>query len=362
MRHWEEYLPRLPVRHLSLHFDGVRVDEDRVRASHGTIEEFSKEAARHIAEQTGIVVTIEAKTHRSLQEVMQTECTWGDEQLVGDIDNLTDLLKDCNCIPLALWYSGDSQFRSRVCAVFLASGGANTSALSLGGRTYKQCCGMVNEDGGTHLTMTPYLGFDPRQAGNYLLHSENRGRPHCVLIVVPDDLSCDIYSRGKSKTTCIYTAQLVQCYTCEAVDHALDVTYALSFGPEATDSPYEDEDVAVVAQELLYLLAGAGHDEEANINLADEQLEAHVLHEDDSNANGSEGAVLVKAALLDSVKKEISTWRAQQQHQMSSKAPTRCMFCPFSAASIRSPSALCMWISTTSGKRPTLHPGQNRQQ
>ena len=58
---------REPTRHLSLHFDGIRVDADRISAD-GSVEEFCSKSENAIYMNTNFDVTIVQKHHMTFIE------------------------------------------------------------------------------------------------------------------------------------------------------------------------------------------------------------------------------------------------------------------------------------------------------
>ncbi|CAK9093350.1 Uncharacterized protein SCF082_LOCUS43912 [Durusdinium trenchii] len=68
---WCRYLQALHPAHLSLHFDGVRVSPIESMS----VEELCKESAAHIAKETGFVVVIREKRHRTVLQNIQHVAT-----------------------------------------------------------------------------------------------------------------------------------------------------------------------------------------------------------------------------------------------------------------------------------------------
>ncbi len=99
LRSWQMWVLQRPVKHLSLHFDGLRLDRARVQSSHGSVEDFNLAAASQIAEDTGFRVAIAEKKHRTFLDLLGQEADVQDASLSGDARLL---LADGNCVPVTL--------------------------------------------------------------------------------------------------------------------------------------------------------------------------------------------------------------------------------------------------------------------
>ena len=89
-----------------------------------------------------------------------------------------DLLKPGNGILLALWRCGDARVSASVVSCAGATSVENNAAGAENGRSYAECCQSHG------VSMTPYLGFDACEEGQYLLHMDGDGSPSCALVHV----------------------------------------------------------------------------------------------------------------------------------------------------------------------------------
>ncbi len=98
------HLKARPLRHLSLHFDGIRVDRQRVLAeAEGGSEEdgirlLLANLTAEVARQTGYNIEVVEKRHEYLLDKLRRHA--GRTKL--DVDIPPRLLEDGNCIPLAI--------------------------------------------------------------------------------------------------------------------------------------------------------------------------------------------------------------------------------------------------------------------
>jgi len=167
---------RVLCDHLSLHHDGVRVDAAAVASmGGGSIEAFCEASAMAIERETGFMVAIVEKKHRSFLDSLR-------ERSAGRTPAPAStplLLRNGNCIPLALSRHRDAI--GAAAAPVWSDAFLNAEvAMSSGLRRYKECFTKAR------LSCDQHLGFDPRGSGAYLLHCEHRGRPHCVAVRVDE--------------------------------------------------------------------------------------------------------------------------------------------------------------------------------
>ncbi|CAK0806321.1 unnamed protein product [Prorocentrum cordatum] len=143
LREWHTWVLTQPVKHLSLHFDGVRISRDAVLARHASVADYAADASAHVAKETGFVVKIKEKTHPTIAEAL-TSC--------------------------GAWVSAP------VVSSFSATSVENNAARVEKGRTYAECCLSHG------VSMTPQLGFDACEQGFDLLHMDGHGSPSCALV------------------------------------------------------------------------------------------------------------------------------------------------------------------------------------
>ena len=175
LRAWLHYLQTLRPKHLSLHFDGVRVDKSLLVPN---AEAFCAECSKQIASACGYVVHIRLKEHLTMLEIMHKhDATEGVRQS-------SVLAADGNCIPAALHALG---FREEA-ALVVDSPDSEQQAYFMrrGHRTYEQ---VVQSSG---LSLEPVAEEHPvlhvSKADSILVHCTKDHRPHCVgLLCSPDD-------------------------------------------------------------------------------------------------------------------------------------------------------------------------------
>ena len=167
---WTEFLvSTYKPRHLSLHFDGVRISP----VEGISVEEICHKSEEHIAKKCGFHVAIREKHHHCVLQLLKQNATKVDEPLFEE----SDILREAgNCIPHALACLkaiGASKFR-----LLTQKGEPNNVYMQQRGcRTYRQCSEMF----GCKLHATIYTdGHLP--SGAWLLHVENGALPHCVAV------------------------------------------------------------------------------------------------------------------------------------------------------------------------------------
>lgn len=226
---WCQYLQTLQPAHLSLHFDGVRVSPIE-----GTsVDELCKESAAHIAKETGFVVVIREKRHRTVLQNIQHVATREPKLSTGE----SCLERSGNCIPAAIAsLVGFEPIQEMVAK----AEGAEQSGLQPT-RSYKECellCGVK---------LVPCLQFSILPPGHYLLHSEAGGQPHCVGL----DLQAD--PDGWSivhDVDCSYRMKMVDLI--EAIESGVDSSTCVFFqvcqgeAPVPIDHGFKDAEKAAL--------------------------------------------------------------------------------------------------------------------
>jgi hypothetical protein len=97
LSNWVDFIVKGDVKHLSLHFDGVRVDKERCGGDMG-VEQFLRDCALHIQESTGYHVDLAVKRHVCFRTVL---IDMGNGSNAG-ISEL--LISRGNCIYAALFH------------------------------------------------------------------------------------------------------------------------------------------------------------------------------------------------------------------------------------------------------------------
>lgn len=165
---WCNFLLRRRPTHLSLHFDGVRVDEHTV----GDVEGLISASESKVKESTGFIVKIRQKTHNYFMQALRAL----DSVLVDGVP--PELRKAPNCIPCALWHLASADDKETCLQAFInLEAVQNSYAAERKYRTYRQCAELLQ------VQMIPTVGACDKP-GHYLLHSENNGSPHCVSLRV----------------------------------------------------------------------------------------------------------------------------------------------------------------------------------
>ncbi|CAE7445428.1 unnamed protein product [Symbiodinium sp. CCMP2592] len=170
---WSEHVLMDNPKHLSLHFDGIRVSADKVQNS----EDYIRKCQAAVKDRTSFDVKIMVKTHGSLIDLIQTR---------GNVaNNLTNvpakLLEAGNCIPCSLWHS-DPLSRTTVAAAVLDDDKAeNAEAKKTRYRTYRSVATMCGLD------IVSCLGLPQPHVKTFLLHYEGNGSPHCLSVRLEGD-------------------------------------------------------------------------------------------------------------------------------------------------------------------------------
>ena len=117
---WTDFVMELQVTHLSLHWDGIRLQADLPCDT----EEFCNRCSDYIHMKTGFLVNIREKKHFYFRDFIAARCESVEDARVAD----DTLLQNGNCIPCALSHCLDEagEFVTSVCDATSAS---NVSAL-----------------------------------------------------------------------------------------------------------------------------------------------------------------------------------------------------------------------------------------
>ena len=175
LEHWCNFLQRHRPTHLSLHFDGVRVNSD----IHPDILELMTACEKHILESTGFALRIIEKKHQLILDLVRQNSKSCNEIPVPDI-----LLERGNCIPCGLWHlSGQRQLIEN--ALSVTDTIENRYYAERGVRTYQHCVSF------TPAGLFPHIGLPADMSKPCLLHCENGGFSHCVA-VIPEPANHDV--------------------------------------------------------------------------------------------------------------------------------------------------------------------------
>ncbi len=282
------------MSHLSLHFDGIRVDRFRVKDS----ASFARASEQHILTKTGFRVTIAEKQHLTLFEACKKRTIHA-----RDVDTQDQLLKKGNCIPCAVAHLLGSS--NEVLSRLRNKTAENLAAQSRGARKYGQWTGT----GLGHLV--PCEGMPAELSGRYLLHAENGGSPHCVALWCAEDGTCHLID-GKTRHT-VTSGILNECFL-EAVDRDSVVFFQFSDDTQT--------EVGAAAQVLFDLLAGARRqeeEEEASVHVS-KDLEVLLRREVDN---------VLKTIRVQKGGLRVKKGRGRRRGAQAACSKKRCVMCPF---------------------------------
>jgi hypothetical protein len=182
-----DFLRQQPVSHLSLHFDGIRLNCDyrTVADEPQDVEELMRRCEEHIAKQTGFEVQFKVKKHQYFSELIVWHAVSTMKVTVADI-----FKKRGNCIPLALAHL-TGKHEAIETKLNDPNNRGNVYAAQRFCRSYSQALQLAD----LHLVPVPGFGID--SDGNYLLHTEGNGNPHCFGVRVENAKSTVIIWDGE---------------------------------------------------------------------------------------------------------------------------------------------------------------------
>ena len=159
-------------------------------------------------------------------------------------------LKRGNCIPLAMARLLPAK-KAQILQALTASNHKNAEAEQSGSRCYNFLLKEMS------IWAAPRLGLDTSKPGNYLLHMEDKGTPHCIACRVRDNELVELWD-GLHKTR-LLLPELVQLSE-EAVDSNTIVTFQL-FENDVEREPSHTKERSAAAV-LLQMRAEAGEADE----------------------------------------------------------------------------------------------------
>ncbi len=298
---WIGYLSALDLTHLSLHFDGVRVEGRRSI----NIEEICRHSEDWIGKETGFNVNIKEKKHMLFQELLAHR---GELSSVVDLDPI--FKESRNCILACLAYLTGKQVAIEE---WLSKQHVDDESGAPQWRSYKACFLAAQLSG------VPVVGCEARETGKYILHCEHDGLPLAIGCVTEAD-SCKVFFA----TGVVLTMSAKTLHDCadECVDASSLVTFALGGEDELSENKC-----------LLELQAGCRLEVDA-LGGAEAGLcecEAEMEDSDDEGVAGAdcpEAEVRVGDSLLVLLAQERSK-ALQQEDCISDGSSFRCPFCPF---------------------------------
>ncbi len=235
---WLDYVHKYPTTHLSLHFDGIRIQKELPCDT----AEFCKRCADYIAEETGFKVLIREKFHRTLLHILPLR---SETEELGDVDDV--FIRKGNCIYAAVMHLIGRTAEIR--AVLSDTESAiSVAANARGVRSY------VSVRDSLQLGLAPHRGCEFPVAGLYLLHTEHDGNPHCVAVTYPEDDSPVTIIDGRRRWSVskdVWSVSLL-----EAVDRCTMITFRVF--ETANEVVWPDATMQDALAGLLDLQAGGG--------------------------------------------------------------------------------------------------------
>jgi hypothetical protein len=295
---WVDFILQGDVKHLSLHFDGVRLDKERCGGDEG-VEDFLRKSEQHILQVTHYHVDLAVKRHSFFLQII-TNIEQSSNQDIDDV-----LLQRGNCIYAALFHLRVE--RCQILPILARSHPINAATLKTGFRCYRD----VGRDLGIHLSPTLDRNFE--MGKKYLLHLEGEGNPHCVGIEYVKDGLVIVFHLKKA-----FSMSIPELET--ALSSAMDESTAVLFEIGSEGSPEMDG--------LLDCMAGAGGSDDIDamnlfaINVeddsAEEEVDAVELCDDGSSVN-------VSKHLKDLLKLEVDLYATKLRKSCGAE----CLLCPF---------------------------------
>ncbi|CAE7220712.1 unnamed protein product [Symbiodinium sp. CCMP2592] len=296
---WSEHVLMDNPKHLSLHFDGIRVSADKVQNS----EDYIRKCQAVVKDRTSFDVKIMVKTHGSLIDLIQTR---------GNVaNNLTNvpakLLEAGNCIPCSLWHS-DPLSRTTVAAAVLDDDKAeNAEAKKTRYRTYRSVATMCGLD------IVSCLGLPQPHVKTFLLHYEGNGSPHCLSVRLEGDTATLIDGNVVYKIP-------VGAFQ-EACAAAVDRSTVVSHWKRDAKDKLDDKSTL-----LLDLVAGATSgtsDEETDMDI--DKGFGKITHDDED-----ENTPVISDGILQSPCQEVEDVLDKlKENSLRQGGRRHCPFCPF---------------------------------
>ena len=318
LQRWAEYVLEHKPTHLSLHFDGIRVNADVAEDR----EDFIRKCEEHVLRTTSFRISIREKRHFSCMSLLRAR--------VSGVESLSSvpatLLNYPNSIPCALWHI--SAFATE--KIDDANHRLNCAAQERGRRTYREVAELSN------IKLHPLFGLPTTRPVKFLLHLGNNGSPCCIGVDASDkDVSVFAGEQKWHLSSSEFSDLIAEC-----TDRATLATFAVSEVKVEKDSSV----LAAIdrADALLDLQAGADHvagpmvldpsspvesddADNASSSADDFSLPAPAMIVDDA------GEVFFQDDILTSLKQELENHMAEvKAHKVQKQSGMyRCCFCPF---------------------------------
>ena len=220
--------------HLSLHFDGLRIDRNVVQPD---VTSFCQQCSSWIEAETGFSVSIRSKEHRSFKRLL--------DQLPGaeELHCPEKLLEKGNCILAALHHLGYQ--RQAMAMATQTEGPARVFFARRARRTYEQVEACLE------ITMFPRVPSAELHAGQkFLLHLATDGCPHCVTVETISDDALQV-----TNGTAVYTvsADDYKRMLLEATDRKYMLAFYLMDKPAEMPNDAEEGRLIIVGCSKLRL-------------------------------------------------------------------------------------------------------------
>lgn len=317
---WTSFLmDSVKPRHISLHYDGVRVSE----VEGMSVEQICRQSEAHIKQATGFEVHIREKKHMLVLEALRSRAASQDPPRYpsGHV-----LCQAGNCIPhgfACLQVIGDNATE----LLLDDSSRCNVYMKQRGSRTYRQCAELFAHE----LDPAILKVEETLPDGKFLLHCENGGLPHCVAVQVRD-METTVWD-----TDGIFHLRSADLDT--ALLEGTDAGTCVFFSVEKQNSVWEWE--ADCFEKLLDLAASGreaedGEEDASSAEASQASMEAEEREEASSREHSSlkwlddSGAVVVEDMLLQKFAAEVVEVKDKVSF-MAAKSSIRCPLCPFRA-------------------------------
>ena len=316
---WYSWILQHRPSHLSLHFDGIRVDAKCIESLGVSVDDFNIQAEKHIREATGFDVKIVEKKHQTFIEMLLGL----PHQPAAVPRDARELLRNGNCIPLGLWRC--NRLGGDILGCIKEDDASNAAALATGSRTYRRSFSVCK------VVARAHVGFSPKVSGFYLLHFEGDGNPHCVAVE---------FYKEQSKVT-VYHEELVfkevdfellSSFVTSSVDRSSIVSFQVASRDEDLVSVYTEADELSSVDELADLKAGAGSPDDLECNADDCKPLIPLLEPDDDCCD--ESVTHIRSVLFTLLEQEVSSYKKElESHHLARKHKRGdaelCALCPF---------------------------------
>ncbi|CAE7587277.1 unnamed protein product [Symbiodinium natans] len=310
---WLAKARTLNSKHLSLHFDGLRIDRSVVLPDPET---FCRDCEMLISKETDFKVRIRPKEHENFMSMLR-RVENKEEVVFPEV-----LAKPGNCILAALHHLGEPEKAMRMASTL--EGPDHTYFLRRQCRTYQQVS--------AHLDLDLYARFPSQRLAigqKFFIHLATGGRPHCV---AGELLSAESVRITDGAERFSMSMQDFSRMCSEATDRKYILFIFLGHKPES--SPLDaDEDEYTLLLETQAGAAGGDYDEVPDAFVRDVELpfssSDNPEHEDNQE---DEGITHVADRLLDALEEEVNSFLSKDSSSRAlviQKAEvSACPFCP----------------------------------